>query len=355
MRRGLSGKGPEALAELVKSLGSEAFRGKQLFEAIQTHGLHELGSATTLPRKLRDALEGQEYRVHELTVDVHQQSLDGTVKLGLGTSDGLMVETVLIPMPDGSFTQCLSSQAGCAMGCRFCMTATLGLARNLTPSEILDQHLLALDRSGGGRIKNLVFMGMGEPLMNFDSVKEAVEVLQHPRGRGYSHRRVTISTSGVIPGIERVGSEMSVLLAVSLNAPNQSIRSQLMPISKRYPLEDLMEALRRYPLGERQRLTLEYVLIPGVNDSDENARELVRLISHLRCKVNVIPFNPFPGAAFGAPSEAEIERFSGILSGKSVRVTVRRSRGGDIDAACGQLAGKSECTWDAEPDEPDPD
>jgi 23S rRNA (adenine2503-C2)-methyltransferase len=219
------------------------------------------------------------------------------------------------------------------------MTGTLGLRRNLTAAEIVDQIRLAKRDFPECQVRNIVFMGMGEPLHNVDAVVAATKILQSPRGLMVSKRRLTVSTAGVIPGILRLSTEAEVLLAVSLNAPNQEIRERLMPIARKYPLDDLMATLKQWPLAPRQRLTLEYVMVAGINDQLEHARELVRLISHIRCKVNLIPFNPFPGTELQAPSEATIQAFFEALHAKDVRVTVRKSRGQDIQAACGQLAG----------------
>jgi 23S rRNA (adenine2503-C2)-methyltransferase len=336
----LSGMSDEQLESLAVQLGHPGYRGRQIFEAIHRNNRHHMDDLTSLPSALRSSMDSMGARVHGLEELSHQISQDGTVKMALGTSDGRILETVLIPMDDGTFTQCLSSQTGCAMGCRFCMTATLGAGRDLLPAEILDQHLLSSRFVPLPSIRNLVFMGMGEPLLNFDSVRDAVALLQHPRGRGYSSRRITVSTSGIIPGIRRAGTEMSVLLAVSLNAPTQELREQLMPIARKYPLQELLAALKQYPLAPRQRHTIEYVLLGGVNDQEPHARDLVRTLSFLKCKVNLIPFNPFPGSSFAAPSADSVLRFRDILYRKGFTVTIRQSKGADIDAACGQLAGR---------------
>jgi len=292
-----------------------------------------------LPAGLRDALAAGGWTVHALETVTVRESADGTKKLALRCADGATIETVLLDMDNDTCTQCLSSQAGCPLKCAFCMTGTLGLTRNLTAAEIVDQHLLALSLVPEGKIRNLVFMGMGEPLLNFDNVAEAIRVLQEERGRAISPRRITVSTAGVVPGIERLGKEVDCLLAVSLNAPTQELRTQIMPISRKYPLDQLMAALKAYPLKPRQRITFEYVLLGGVNDSPAHARELVRLLSHIRCKVNLIPFNPFPGSALTRPTDQAVAAFLDVLASKNFTATVRKSKGQDIEAACGQLAG----------------
>ncbi|MBM4355725.1 MAG: 23S rRNA (adenine(2503)-C(2))-methyltransferase RlmN [Deltaproteobacteria bacterium] len=335
----LSGLLPAELEDLTVRLGEKPYRGRQLFEQIHARLATSLDDVSVLPAALRQHLSAQGFSAHGLTISKIQESSDTTVKMGLSTSDGLVVESVLIPMETGAFTQCMSSQAGCALGCAFCMTGMLGWTRNLTAAEIVDQHLLALAGFPERPVKNLVFMGMGEPLLNVDEVVKAIRLLQHERGRNLSPRRITVSTAGIVPGIRRLGQEVDCLLAVSLNAPTQELRAELMPVSRRYPLDELMAALKGFPLPPRRRITFEYVLLPGVNDSPAHARDLVRLLSHIRCKVNLIPFNPFPGSRFARPSDESVDRFLELLAAKQMVATIRRSRGSDILAACGQLAG----------------
>jgi 23S rRNA (adenine2503-C2)-methyltransferase len=339
MVRHLSGLAAKELEELAVQLGHKPFRGKQLFDHLHQRNATDLDDIAVLPAQFRQGLLEAGWGACSLTIAEVQRSSDKTVKLGLSTADGHLIESVLIPMDTGKFTQCISSQIGCALGCAVCMTGTLGLRRNLTAAEIVDQIRLAKRDFPECQVRNIVFMGMGEPLHNVDAVVAATKILQSPRGLMVSKRRLTVSTAGVIPGILRLSTEAEVLLAVSLNAPNQEIRERLMPIARKYPLDDLMATLKQWPLAPRQRLTLEYVMVAGINDQLEHARELVRLISHIRCKVNLIPFNPFPGTELQAPSEATIQAFFEALHAKDVRVTVRKSRGQDIQAACGQLAG----------------
>jgi 23S rRNA (adenine2503-C2)-methyltransferase len=335
----LSGMTPEALRELALSLGEKAFRGKQLFEHLHRRDALTLDEIKVLPGAFRQKLADGGHAAASLAVAHVQESVDGTVKLGLQTHDGRVIETVLIPMDTGLYTQCISSQVGCALGCAVCMTGTLGFTRNLDAAEIVDQVRIAHREYPDKGVRNLVFMGMGEPLLNLDAVVPAIRLLQHEEGRNLSYRRITVSTAGIIPGIERLGKEVDVLLAVSLNAPTQALREQLMPITKRYPLADLMAALKRFPLPPRRRLTFEYVLVGGVNDGPEHARELVRLLSHVRCKVNLIPFNPFPGTTLERPTEARVDAFLEMLASKHMTATIRKGKGMDIQAACGQLAG----------------
>lgn len=339
MVRHLSGLSPELLQQLASSLGEKPFRGKQLFDQLHRSNATKLDSMTVLPVRFREQLADAEHEACSLRVAEVQTSTDKTVKLGLSTVDGHLIETVLIPMDTGRFTQCISSQVGCALGCAVCMTGTLGLRRSLTAAEIVDQIRVARRDFPDFEVRNIVFMGMGEPLHNVESVVAAVRILQSPRGLALAPRRITVSTAGVVPGIAQLGRAVEVLLAVSLNAPNQAIRERLMPIAGRYPLDELMAALKAWPLPPRRRLTLEYVLVAGINDQPEHARELVRLVSYIRCKINLIPFNHFPGSELQSPSPEAVQAFCDILNRKNVTVTIRNSKGQDIQAACGQLAG----------------
>ena len=332
----------QAMADLVAELGEPRYRADQLYEWVFRHGARDLESMTNLPKALRRDLDAQGWTIGRLTVDTVETANDGTRKAALRLADGGLVESVLIPMAPGRFTQCLSSQVGCAMGCRFCHTATLGLARHLTPGEIIDQVLLGRELmrgidSGDARVSNLVFMGMGEPLHNFEGVTRSIEVICDPRALDYSHGRVTVSTSGLVPEIERLARTVPVDLAVSLNATTDEVRDALMPINARYPIARLMEALRRYPRTRRHGLTIEYVLLSAVNDSDADALRLSRLIRGLAARVNLLAWNPIDNSSYERPSEDRVRSFQAILQAKGVTVTVRSSRGGEIHAACGQL------------------
>lgn len=339
MGRFLTGLTREELAILCARLGERPFRARQLFEQVHGRGTGRFDDMKVLPARLRQALEEEGWACRSLETADRRESEDGTVKLALKTHDGHLIETVLIPM-DGTFTQCLSSQIGCALGCRICMTATLGFLRNLEPAEIVDQCLVAADLFPDRPVRNLVFMGMGEPLLNFDHLATAVSLLQDPKGRAFPARRITVSTAGIVPGIKRLGEEVDCLLAVSLNAPDQKLREDLMSIAGRYPLDRLMASLKAFPLPPRRKITIEYVLVGGQNDGVEHAGLLVRLLSHIKCKVNLIPFNPFPGCELEVPTPERVDAFLKTLEAKHVTATIRRSKGADIQAACGQLAGR---------------
>jgi 23S rRNA (adenine2503-C2)-methyltransferase len=279
-------------------------------------------------------------------IELVQQSTDGTRKYKLRTVDGRFVEAVY--MPDeaaGRRTLCVSSQVGCAMGCTFCLTATMGLVRHLSPGEILGQvHRVNRDlmESVGlpapRPLTNLVFMGMGEPLHNLDHLSKALGTLLSPDGPGFSHRHVTVSTSGLVPAIERVATELDIKLAISLNATTDEVRTELMPVNRKWNIAALMEACRKFPVRQGRRITFEYVLLGGINDTDEDARRLVGLVRGLPAKVNLIPYNENPGLGFSEPAPGRVDAFKAILEKGGVTAMVRRNRGRDISAACGQLA-----------------
>ncbi|WP_243310842.1 23S rRNA (adenine(2503)-C(2))-methyltransferase RlmN [Fundidesulfovibrio agrisoli] len=332
------------LEDFIVGLGEKPFRARQVWQWLWQNAVASPQEMTNISKDLRARLEESSCIVLP-RVAKRLQSSDGTVKFVLELADGAQIETVLIPEKT-HITQCLSSQAGCAMGCTFCSTGTMGLKRNLTHGEILGQILLAradLEASGSAlRLRNLVFMGMGEPLLNFEHLVNALESLRHPQGLDISTRRITVSTVGIVPGILEFGRTGLGSLAVSLHAPTQELRARLMPKAARLPLDKLMEILRQYPLAHREKLTFEYVLLGGVNDRAEHARELVRLMSHVKGKVNLIAYNPSPGLPYEAPDPADVEAFQKILWDKSVTVTLRKSKGKDIFAACGQLVTASE-------------
>jgi 23S rRNA (adenine2503-C2)-methyltransferase len=270
-----------------------------------------------------------------------ERSPDGTRKYLFDLGDGNQVESVLIP-DDGRLTLCISTQAGCAMGCRFCLTGMGGFARDLTSGEILDQILGVVRELGGAeRITNCVLMGMGEPLANYAMVKKALEIMASDLGLGLSRRRITLSTAGLIPQMKRLFAEgVPCRLAVSLNAATQRVRAHLMPIARRYPLGALLAACRELPLPPRERITFEYVLIQGVNDGEGDAKRLTQVLRGIRCKINLIPFNECPGIPFCRPREKEILLFQKILMEAGYMTIIRESRGGAISAACGQLRGR---------------
>ena len=328
------------LEALIAGLGKEQYRARQIMRWLYGRGASSFAEMTDLAKELRAEL-GRMARISSLSPLAEERAPDGTRKYLFGLGDGNQVESVLIP-DDGRLTLCISTQAGCAMGCRFCLTGRGGLARDLTAGEILDQILgvvrgLAKDE----RISNCVLMGMGEPLANYDRVKQALGIMAADLGFGLSRRRITLSTVGLIPQIKRLFAEqVPCRLAVSLNATTQKVRSFLMPISRRYPLGDLLTACRDLPLSPRERITFEYVLIQGVNDSAEDAARLVRLIKGIRSKVNLIPLNECPGILFRRPPDKTVLRFQKVLVEGGYTTIIRESRGGAISAACGQLRGR---------------
>lgn len=290
-----------------------------------------------LPHDLRAALAAH-FAFPHLTPTVVSTSADGTRKLLFQLGRGAAVESVLIPDPP-RLTLCISSQAGCGMGCAFCATARLGLVRNLSPLEIAGQVSAAQEQlKPGERISNIVFMGMGEPLANYAAVVEAIEILTAEWGLGFSPRRITVSTVGLVPAMQRLVRDTAVNLAVSLSATTDAQRARLMPVNRRYPLAALMDMCRELPIPQRRRITFEYVMLAGVNDTVDDADRLVRLLHGIRSKVNLIPFNPFPEAGFTASPAAVCRRFQERLLAAGVHATIRQSRGRDIQAACGQLA-----------------
>jgi 23S rRNA (adenine2503-C2)-methyltransferase len=289
---------------------------------------------------LREQLE-ENFTISRLKILRREDARDGTVKFLFGLSDGASIESVLIPEAR-RLTLCISTQAGCGFGCAFCATAVLGLKRNLTASEIVDQVIEASrDLLSGARITHVVLMGMGEPLANYAQTTAAIEIITDGEwGLGISPRRVTLSTVGLVPQIEKLMEETRVNLAVSLHAPTDELRAELMPVNRKYSLEQLLECCRKLPLPRRKRITFEYVLLGGVNDSEAQARQLAQVLRGIPSKVNVIPFNPHPGSKFLRPAAEQIDRFQEVLRAEGVQVNVRRPRGDDIQAACGQLQGE---------------
>jgi len=329
----------DEMVALVGELGEPRFRADQIFQGLHARGAKSWEEITTLSKPLRARL-AEALRVGGLAVETVQTSSDGTRKLRLRTHDGRAIESVIIP--DGAkVTQCISSQVGCALDCSFCATATLGFGRNLSAGEIVEQAYIARELLGGSRVTNLVYMGMGEPLHNYANVVRSLRILTHDLGASFSYRRITVSTAGLVPGIEKLGKEdVRPNLAVSLNATTDAIRDEVMPINKKWNLEKLLGAIAAYPLERRRRVTFEYVLLAGVNDSDDDARRLATLLQHFRCKVNLIPWNPHPLAPYRRPSAADIERFQNRVKALGLAAYLRTPRGDDIDAACGQLAAR---------------
>jgi 23S rRNA (adenine2503-C2)-methyltransferase len=340
----------EGLAAFCASLGEKKFRATQLFRWIHQKGARDFGEMTDLAKSLRDKLLGSA-RIEGLPILSQHESADGTIKWLFDVGDGNAVEAVFIP-EDGRGTLCVSSQAGCAVGCRFCSTGHQGFSRNLTTGEIVAQlwfaeHFLRAHlRTQGERvISNVVMMGMGEPLQNYAALVPALRVMLDDHGYGLSRRRVTVSTSGVVPMMDRLGEDCPVALAVSLHAPNDPLRDNLVPLNRKYPIAELLDACNRYLAhAPRDFITFEYCMLDGVNDSAEHARALARLVqTHggqgVPCKLNLIPFNPFPASGLVRSPQQRVQAFAKILSDAGIVTTVRKTRGDDIDAACGQLAG----------------
>ncbi|MBI5599626.1 MAG: 23S rRNA (adenine(2503)-C(2))-methyltransferase RlmN [Deltaproteobacteria bacterium] len=335
----------EELKGIVKGLGQTPYRAGQLYRWLFQKGARSVDEMTDISKEFRSALKEAGYHVGTLDVARTQTSADGTVKLLLALADGVKVESVLIP-GEKRLTLCVSTQAGCALGCRFCLTGMAGAGRNLKPSELIGQVLAAslLVKNGfvkeHTRITNVVLMGMGEPLLNYDNVVRFLGVLTDPEGMGFSSSRVTVSTAGIVPGIKGLGRDTKVNLAVSLNATTDEVRTLIMPVNKKYPIKTLLGSLRAYPLPPRRLITIEYVLIKGVNDSTGDAERLVKLLKGVPCKINLIPLNPFSGSEFKRPETSAIGAFQKILFNAGYTALLRESKGNDILAACGQLRGE---------------
>ncbi len=326
------------LTEWIRGWGEPPYRARQIFRWLWKGQIRDVGEMTDLPRACREVLSTRA-RLNPVSVVRIQSSRDGTRKLLLRLSDGEAIEAVLIPEAR-RLTACISSQAGCAMGCRFCLTATMGLHRNLRPSEIAGQvSALASTLGPGKQMTHIVLMGMGEPLANYAATEKALRILTTKEGLGFSPRRITVSTVGLVPGIRRLArSGLGVNLAVSLTATTDEVRNDLIPINARYPIGELVQACREFPLPPRRRMTFEYVLMAGVNDHVDDAHRLVKLLKGIRCKVNLIPLNEAPEIPFHRPVRRRIEAFQKILERAGYIGTIRESRGQDISAACGMLA-----------------
>jgi 23S rRNA (adenine2503-C2)-methyltransferase len=354
---------PEEWREVAAALGEPAYRAGQIFRWIHARGVTDPAQMTDLARSLRERLPAVE---EPLGVTEVRRAGDGTRKLLLTAADGARIECVLIPMTPVSsdadlaaldeedeeepaspkrVTVCISTQFGCAMGCVFCASGQAGLIRGLTAAEIVDQVLIARRHlEPDEQLKNLVFMGMGEPLHHYEETARALRLLSHPGGMAIGLRRITVSTVGLVPGIRRLGADFEgkVGLAISLHAPNDDVRSRIVPMNRRYPLGELLAALRAYPLPRRRRMTIEYTLIDGVNDSPEHARELIALLRGLPIKLNLIPMNPIRESELSAPSNARVQDFRERLARAKISCFLRIRRGDAVDAACGQLAMSQE-------------
>ncbi len=343
------------LKDWLVGMGHKPFRAKQIFKWLHQKRVTSFEDMSDLPKGLREKL-AQKAAIHSPQVELKQLSRDGTRKYRLRTHDGHSVEAVYIPDASGPGKNalCISSQVGCAMGCTFCATAAMKLQRNLSAGEIVGQYyqvsedLVADGITGPERpkglplrpITNIVYMGMGEPLHNYENVKKSIEFFLSTEGQELSSRRITVSTSGLVTPLKKLGEETDVHVAISLNSSDDKTRDDVMPVNRKWDLETLMQACRDFPLDKRRRITFEYVLLAGVNDSDDDARRVVKLLSGLQAKVNLIPFNAHPLSNFEKPSNNRVHAFQRILTSAGLSVFIRKTRGDDIDAACGMLGGE---------------
>jgi 23S rRNA (adenine2503-C2)-methyltransferase len=346
-RRNLVGLGRAEIAGEMAAFGAEKFRAGQLWHWIYHRGVTDFAAMTNLAKPFRARL-AERYALRRPAIVTARRSVDGTRKWLLRFDDGQEAETVHIPESDRG-TLCVSSQVGCTLTCSFCHTGTQRLVRNLSAAEIVGQVMIARDALGewpspkeDRLLTNIVLMGMGEPLYNYDNVAAALKIVMDPEGLAISRRKITLSTAGVVPMIARVGAELGVNLAVSLHAVTDELRDRLVPLNRKYKIAELLDACRNYPgASNARRITFEYVMLKGINDSPAEARELVRLLKGIPAKVNLIPFNPWPGAPYECPSDAAIAAFSDIVFNAGYSAPVRTPRGRDIAAACGQLKSES--------------
>jgi len=343
----LVGLDRDQLADALSGLGLAPFRTKQVWHWIYNRGVTDFAEMTSLAKDVREQLS-QSFVIDRPTPTQDHLSTDGTRKWLMRMGDGQEIESVFIPETDRG-TLCVSSQVGCTLTCKFCHTGTQRLVRNLSPAEIIGQIMFARDQLGdwpsakeGRHLTNIVMMGMGEPLYNFENVKHALSIALDQDGVALSKRRITLSTAGVVPMMDRCGAEIGVNLAVSLHAVTNEVRDHIVPVNKKYPIKELLDACRRYPgVNNARRITFEYVMLDGVNDSDADARQLVKLLKGIPAKLNLIPFNAWPGAPFTCSAPERIERFAQIVMDAGYSSPVRRPRGSDIMAACGQLKSES--------------
>lgn len=342
----LLGLSPSKLEAFFEEIGEKRFRAIQVLKWIHQLGATSFDEMTNISKALRQKLS-EIAEIRDPEVVLQNISKDGTRKWVIRVDGGSCIETVLIP-ENGRATLCVSSQIGCSLDCSFCSTGKQGFNRNLSAAEIIGQVRVAIrsfgpfDPSGERRVTNVVLMGMGEPLMNFDNVVDATQLMMEDNAYGLSKRRVTLSTAGVVPALDKLAEVSDVSLAVSLHAPNDELRNQLVPMNRRYPINELVDACNRYlkSLNDKRVATVEYTLIAGVNDQPEHARQLVKLLRRLPSKLNLIPFNPFPNSGYERPSEEAILAFKQIMLNAGILTTVRKTRGDDVDAACGQLVGQ---------------
>jgi 23S rRNA (adenine2503-C2)-methyltransferase len=338
-RQNLLGYTLPQLEQAMQALGEKPYRGRQLHKWLYLVRQYDFDLMTDFTRNLRTRLADR-YQVEPLQLEYSARSKDGTEKFLFKLHDGRPVETVLIP-DDDRRTLCISSQSGCALACSFCATGTLGLLRDLTAGEIVGQLMFVRDKYGDDAFTNVVFMGMGEPLHNYDTVLEAIGIMTNPLGLKISARRITVSTSGITPKIKKLADSGSkARLALSLHAATQSKRAKIMPVAETFGLEKLMEAIRYYAETTEQRVTFEYILFDGFNDTLDDVMALAALVRGIPCKINILAYNEVPGLPFKRPSDEKVDWFGRMLYPRTPAVTVRKSRGRDIDAACGQLAAR---------------
>lgn len=342
--KNLDQSGLEAFAE---SLGQPPFRGRQIMSWLYRPGISDFSQMTDLAKTFR-ALLPEHARISRFEDPITEISADGSVKFGFTLEDGHVIESVNIPEPDRN-TLCISSQVGCAMGCGFCQTGSMGFTRNLSAAEMVNQVCSVrdyLNSTGAGPqdrfpITNLVFMGMGEPLNNMDNLLTAISILTDQKGLDMASRRITVSTCGIVPNMHALGRKTSVNLAVSLHAVDDATRSRLMPVNRRYPIDQLLQACRDYPIQKRKRIMIEYIMLDGVNDTDDEAHRLAELLRPIPCKINLLAYNECEATGYRSSSRERILAFQEILRKAHYSVFIRSSRGSDIGAACGQLAGKA--------------
>lgn len=342
----LLGLSPAKMETFFAELGEKKFRAQQMLKWIHQFGQSDFEAMTNMSKPLRERL-AEIAEIHLPEVVYEDTSKDGTRKWVMRVDGGSSIETVYIPEKDRG-TLCVSSQIGCALDCSFCSTGKQGFNRDLTAAEIIGQvYVAAMSFHGPGerrerKITNVVMMGMGEPLMNFDNVVDAMQLMMDDNAYGLSKRRVTLSTSGVVPMLDKLGDVIDVSLAVSLHAPNDELRNELVPLNKKYPIKELLAAVNRYlgKLPDKRKATIEYTMMDGINDAPEQAQQLAEILRDTPCKINLIPFNPFPHSGYERPSNNRIHRFRDILVNAGYIVTIRSTRGDDIDAACGQLVGR---------------
>ena len=337
----------EQLITFVESLGQPKFRGKQIMSWLYRPGITDFEQMTDLAKGFRRVLSEHAY-ISQFDNPIIEKSADGCVKFGFRLDDGYIIESVLIPEPDRN-TLCISSQVGCAMRCSFCLTGTMGFTRNLTPSEIVNQvcgvrdYLLSLSAEeliGPDRVTNVVFMGMGEPLNNLKNLLTSLSILTEQKGLDLTSRKITVSTCGIVPKMREFGENSCVNLAISLHAVDDKTRDLLMPVNERYSIDELLQACRDFPMPKRRRIMFEYILLAGINDSDQDARILAKKLRGIPCKINLLPYNECPDLPYKSPSRERMLAFQKILMGAHYSVFIRNSRGSDISAACGQLAAK---------------